>query len=59
MATVKQKETADEVLKEVRAIKEKLARSMGFDVGCILADAREKQARSGRRLISPPPRRNT
>ena len=58
MARVKEKETTDEVLKEVRAIKEKLARSMGFDVRRILADARRRQARSGRKVISPPPRRN-
>ena len=56
MATVKDKETADEVLKEVRAIKEKLAESMGFDVRRILADARQKQTQGGRKVIPPPPR---
>ncbi len=59
MATVKEKETTDEVLKEMREIKEKLAASMGFDLDRILADARQRQSEDGRKVLSPPPRRGT
>ena len=52
MATVKEKETTDEVLKEMREIKEKLAASMGFDLDRILADARQRQSEDGRKVLS-------
>ena len=54
MATVRESVTTDEVLREVRAIKESLAKSMDFDIGRILADARAKQALSGRIVLAPP-----
>ena len=48
------KETADEVLLETRRIKEALARSMDFDLDRILEDARQRQEKSGRIVLSPP-----
>lgn len=54
MAQIKQSTTTDEVIQEVRTIKENLARSMGFDIDRILDDAREKQKESGRTILSPP-----
>jgi hypothetical protein len=58
MAQVDKKETADEVLREVRGIKEALARSMDFDIGRIVADARQRQEQSGRKVLTPRPRKN-
>ena len=57
MASIERPETCDEVLREVREIKEALARAHGYDVRRILDDAREKQKRSGRTVL-PPPRRD-
>jgi len=54
MAQIKQSTTTDEVIQEVRTIKENLARSMDFDIDRILDDAREKQQESGRTILSPP-----
>ncbi len=51
-----QKQTKDEVLQETRRIKEDLARSMDFDVYRIVEDARRKQEKSGRKILSPPGR---
>jgi hypothetical protein len=59
MSQTDKKETADEVLQEVRGVKEALARSMDFDVDRILADARQKQKESGRKILSPPVRKAT
>jgi hypothetical protein len=57
MASIERPETCDEVLREVREIKEALAQAHGYDVRRILDDAREKQKRSGRTVL-PPPRRD-
>ena len=46
--------TTDEVTREVRKIKEQLAQVFDFDIDRILADAREKQRKSGRKILSPP-----
>ena len=54
MAQLKEKETTDEVIKEIRRTKEILAESMDFDIGRILEDARQKQKESGRKILSPP-----
>ena len=56
MARTNEKETTDEVLQETRKIKETLAESMDFDVDRIVDDAREKQKKSGREVLSPPAR---
>ena len=49
-------ETCDEVIREVRRIKEALAQTHGHDVRKILDDAREKQKRSGRTILPAPSR---
>lgn len=54
MAIIQEPETTDEVIQEVRKIKEKLAQAFDFDIDRILADAREKQQRRGRKVLAPP-----
>ena len=56
MSQIKERETTDEVLRETRRTKEALARSMDFDIDRILDDARDKQNKSGRTVLSPPVR---
>ena len=58
MAQLNEKETTDEIVKEIRRAKEILAESMGFDVDRILEDARQKQKESDRKILSPPVRQN-
>ena len=58
MARIDDKETTDEVVREVRKIKEALAESMGFDIDRILKDARQRQKESGRTVLSPPVRQD-
>ena len=57
MGSYKEKESRDEVLHEVRKIKEDLARSMDFDVRRIGEDARQRQKRGGRTVLPPPVRK--
>lgn len=54
MAQIKETETTDEVIQETRRIKEALAASLGFDIDRILQDAKEKQKKTGRKVLSPP-----
>lgn len=56
MPEINEGETTDEVIRETRRIKEALARSMDFDIDRILEDARDKQRKSGRTILSPPVR---
>lgn len=56
MADVIDIHSEDEVIQEVRRIKESLAGSMDFDVERIIADARERQAQGGRTVLPPPVR---
>lgn len=49
--------TTDEVLREVRRIKEELAQKVDFNIDRIIADARAKQLGRGRRVLSPPAKR--
>ena len=58
MVQLNEKETTDEVIKEVRRAKKLLAESMGFDIDRILEDARQKQKESGRKILSPPARQD-
>ena len=44
----------DAIILETRRIKEALAESMDFDLDRILEDARQKQDKSGRIVLSPP-----
>ena len=59
MAQTKETETTDEIIRETRQIKEALAASMNFDLDRILADARTKQAQSGRKVLPPPVRHDS
>lgn len=54
MTQIKETETTDEVIRETRRIKETLAASMSFDIDRILQDAKEKQKKTGRKILSPP-----
>jgi len=54
MKPMNDKETTDEIILETRRIKEALAESMDFDLDRILKDARQKQEKSGRVVLSPP-----
>lgn len=56
MGKVKECSSRDEVLREVREIKEQLAAVHGFDVGRIMAEARANQAKSRRKIIPAPVR---
>jgi hypothetical protein len=58
MAQINEQETTDVIVQEMRAIKEALAKSMNFDIDRILDDARRRQQESGRKILSPPPRRD-
>ena len=42
----------DEVIVEVRRIKEELARKFNFDVRAMAADASERQWKSGHKVVS-------
>ena len=48
------KETTDEIIQETRRIKEALAKSMDFDLDRILEDAKQRQEKSSRIVLSPP-----
>ena len=54
MKPMNEKETTDEIIQETRRIKEALAKSMDFDLDRILEDARQRQKKSGRIVLSPP-----
>ncbi len=54
MKPMNDKETTDEIILETRRIKEALAKSMDFDLDRILKDARQRQKKSGRNVLSPP-----
>ena len=54
MKELNDKETTDEIIQETRRIKEALAKSMDFDIDRILKDAKLKQEKSGRNILSPP-----
>ena len=54
MKELNDKETTDEVIQETRRVKEALAKSMDFDIDRLLKDARLKQGKSGRKILSSP-----
>ena len=47
----------DPIVEEVRAIREALAKEHGNDVSAIVAALQRRRAKSGRKLVSLPPRR--
>lgn len=54
MKETKNAETTDVVVQEIRRIKDTLAKSMNYDIDRILADARQKQKLSGKKVLPPP-----
>ena len=44
----------DEILDEIHKIREEHAKSFNYDLQAICDDLREKQAKSGRKIISSP-----
>lgn len=52
-----ERESSDEIIQEVRRIKETLAKSMNHDVRRILGDGRRKQKENGRTVVPPPVKR--
>ena len=47
----------DDVLREVRQIREAYAKQFAYDLQAIHRDLKEQEKASGRRLVSLPPRR--
>ncbi|MBI2434988.1 MAG: hypothetical protein HYV26_19200 [Candidatus Hydrogenedentes bacterium] len=52
-------EPEDDIFREVRRIKEELAAAHDFDIGRMIEDSRRRQEESGRKILSPPPRRDS
>jgi hypothetical protein len=48
----------DEIVEEVRRIREEHAAKFDHDVDAIVADARKRQRASGRKTVSFPPRKS-
>jgi len=49
----------DEIIKEVRANREAYGKRFDFDIEAIFRDAKERQERSDRKVVSLEPRRLT
>lgn len=49
---MKTKAYEDSIVEEVRKVKETLAAKFNFDVRALLADARKRETRHGKRLVS-------
>lgn len=47
----------DEVLQEVRRVREAYAKQFGYDLQAIHRDLKERERVSGRQIVSLPPRR--
>ena len=52
-------QTRDEVIQEVRKIKDYLAKVFAYDLKKMLDAARMRQKTSGHTILSPPARQNT
>jgi hypothetical protein len=50
-------QTVDPILEEIHAVREKLAKEAGYDIERIAEAARKRQAESGRKAVTLPPRR--
>ena len=48
----------DEIVEEVRRVREELAARFNHDITAIVENARKEQAASGRRTVSFPPRKS-
>ena len=51
-------QTKDEIIQEVRKIKDDLAKAFAYNLKKMLDDARMRQKTSGRTILSPPTRHN-
>ena len=47
----------DDILEEIRKVREAYGERFGFDIGAICRDLRERERASGREVVSLPPRR--
>jgi hypothetical protein len=47
----------DEVIREVRAIREAYAEKFGNDIGALFRDAREREATTNRQIVSLEPKK--
>jgi hypothetical protein len=47
----------DEIVEEVRAAREAYAREFNYDIRAMCKDLRERQATSGHKVVSFPPRK--
>lgn len=54
MATIDDADTHDEIIAEVRKIKEALAEACGFDVAKIIAEAKMRQDSDNRKVVKAP-----
>ena len=48
---------SDEIVNEVRKIRDDYARSLDYDLDAIFEDLKEKERQSGREYVSHPPRK--
>jgi hypothetical protein len=47
----------DEIIREVRAIREAYGERFGHDIGALFQDARERETKSNRQVVSLAPKR--
>jgi hypothetical protein len=47
----------DEIIREVRAIREAYAEKFGNDIGALFRDAREREAKTDRQIVSLEPKK--
>lgn len=52
-----EKKPQDEIIAEVRAIRDALAARHGYDLDRLYEEARRREAESGRELVEPAPKR--
>lgn len=48
----------DEIVEEIHRIRDRYAQSFDYDLKAIFADLQRKQAESGRKVVSLPPKRS-
>lgn len=47
----------DEIMREVRAVRDAYAKRFNYDIDALFRDAKERQAMSGRQVVTLEPRR--
>jgi hypothetical protein len=48
---------SDPIVDEVRTVRDAYARSLGYDLGAIVADLRSREQKHPERIVSLPPKR--